>query len=209
MRSLPPPIRKALLISALFHLGLFASLQVLLLQKGGATGQRPSIVPSSLSVRMPALTTNPVSPTPLPESPVDPTAVPANTQPAATGTEPGDGPGTPEPVYIPTPQLHQKPRVIRNVPDNTPALLSSLEPGTIMLRLQINESGKIDNVVIEETHVAVAELAVLIDLFGAMVFTPGIQDGKVVKSELRIGVPVGLPPKLAAPQQPAQRPLTQ
>jgi hypothetical protein len=91
-----------------------------------------------------------------------------------------------QPYYFPTTELTEKPQVQFDISPDLAFKLSSKTPHSAILRLQINEQGEIDQIVIDESDFPESEQQLLIDAMRKMKFAPGKIIEKSVKSELRI-----------------------
>lgn len=199
MLVLPPSIKKSLLISGLLHLSLIMLLQIFLVHKGGMLLFPEDVAPPTLAVSIRHLSSKYIKSVPLAPAPrhaPEPTApnpppvpvVIADPAPAF-GLEFFD-----PPPYLPVEELTEKPKVIKDMPPEAPKAFGMQAEGTVIMRLLINELGEIDDVVIEETSIAVVELQTVMNLARRMTFSPGIKDGTAVKSEFRIEVKIEKPP---------------
>lgn len=117
--------------------------------------------------------------------------LPPPTDPMVDGPPPIADILTPStPYYFPTTELTEKPLASS---DPTPEIALGMianTSGLAILRLQINEQGEVDHVIVEESGFADAEQRVLIDAFAKVKFKPGYIAGTSVKSEIRIEVVV-------------------
>lgn len=96
----------------------------------------------------------------------------------------------PAPYYFKSKVLSVKPQVLSDIPMDLGATITSAMPGSAIFRLQINEQGEVDQVIVDETSFSESEQRVVLEAFQKMKFAPGKIDDKAVKSELRIEVVV-------------------
>ena len=94
----------------------------------------------------------------------------------------------PTPYYFQSKALTTKPKVSLDIPANLGATLSSDLPGSAKFRLQINEYGEVDQVIVDESSFSETDQAIVVAAFQKIKFEPGKIDDQPVKSELRIEV---------------------
>ena len=94
----------------------------------------------------------------------------------------------PAPHYFPSSELTVKPQVSADIPQNLGDSLTSDERNAATFRLQINEQGEVDQVIVEDSNFSEKDEHLVVNAFQKMKFGPGKIDGKVVKSELKIEV---------------------
>ena len=93
-----------------------------------------------------------------------------------------------EPYYFKASELEEKPQVLKDVPSDLAHRLAGDLPQTAVLRLLINESGEIDQVIIDESSFSEANQRLIRDAFARMRFSPGKIAHSSVKSELKIEI---------------------
>jgi len=95
--------------------------------------------------------------------------------------------------YFRADELDARPQIRVRVEPRFPAL--ALAPtGRVVLRLYIDEAGKVDDVVVESADANGAFAEAAREAFAAARFTPGVKDGVAVRSRVRVEVLFGLPP---------------
>jgi TonB family protein len=99
----------------------------------------------------------------------------------------------PTPYYFRTNTLTVKPQVSSDIPQDLGTLLTADLPGTAIFRLQINEHGEIDQIIVDESSFSEADQRTVVEAFQKMKFEPGKIDDKSVKSEMRIEIVVEKP----------------
>lgn len=92
------------------------------------------------------------------------------------------------PHYFSSSELTVKPLVSADIPENLGDSLSSDGHGAATFRLQINEQGEVDQVIVDESNFSEEDQRMVVSAFQKMKFEPGEIDGKAVKSELKIEV---------------------
>ena len=116
-------------------------------------------------------------------------------EPAAT-TAAGAG-VLPAPRYYRAAELDQRPQIRVHVEPKFPAL-ALVPTGRVVLRLYVNEAGEMDEVAVESADTTGDFAEAARQAFAAARYTPGIKDGRPVKSLVRIEVLFGLPPPASA-----------
>lgn len=102
----------------------------------------------------------------------------------------------PEPYYFPEIDLTEKPLVLRDVPTNLAAMLTSPASHSAIFRLQINEQGEIDHVIVDTSEFSESEEKILVETFSKLKFEPGKINEMPVKSELRIQIRLDVDPPI-------------
>lgn len=92
--------------------------------------------------------------------------------------------------YFPTAELTERPLTSSDPAPEIALGFTANTSGLAILRLQINEQGEVDHVIVDESDFADAEQRLLVDAFAKMKFKPGHIAGTTVKSEMRIEVVV-------------------
>ena len=96
------------------------------------------------------------------------------------------------PRYFSAHELDRRPQILSHVEPNFPAL--ALAPaGRVVLRLYVDETGRVDTVAVESADRTGAFDAAAREAFAAARFLPGIKDGVPVKALMRIEVLFGSP----------------
>lgn len=90
--------------------------------------------------------------------------------------------------YFGTEHLTTKPSIQKDVSPLPDLSLSILHNQIAILRLMVNESGEIDEVIIEEAAFSENVIKTLKDVFAAVKFQPGEINGMAVKFQMRIEV---------------------
>ncbi|CAN5394196.1 hypothetical protein BH11PSE11_BH11PSE11_12710 [soil metagenome] len=94
----------------------------------------------------------------------------------------------PDTEYFPTTVLTEKPVVVKDIPPDLAALLKNRAANSAVLRLQINEQGSIDQVIVDFSQFSEDDQKLLIEAFSKLQFAPGKIDGIPVKSQMRIEI---------------------
>jgi hypothetical protein len=92
------------------------------------------------------------------------------------------------PRYFKLSELTEKPLVVQDVPDDLLRDIPGVSAEPMVLRLFINELGRVDRVAVESSRLSEAEERRVIDAFQATRFEPGKVGRLPVKSQLRIEV---------------------
>lgn len=92
----------------------------------------------------------------------------------------------PEPYYFPTDQLSENPQVTEDIPPSLAVSLGNGGDRKAILRLLINESGMIDQVIVEDSNFSEEEKKLIIEACKQMKFKPGKLDEMPVNTEMRI-----------------------
>jgi len=149
-----------------------------LLAHGALLGALPRPWHAALSPGEPAAT--------LQVSFVAPAAEPARAAPAAKRAQPAEA------RYLSGSELDQRPQILSHVEPNFPAL--ALAPvGRVVLRLYVDETGRVDSVAVESDDPNGAFAASAREAFAAARFLPGMKGGVPVKALLRFEVLFGSP----------------
>jgi len=93
-------------------------------------------------------------------------------------------------TYYPSQILGEKPRILDDPLYEMAHKLPTEATGTLVLRLQINTEGTMDDVIVEKSDIKAAYLPQLQRAAMGMRFTPGRIDGKAVNTEMRIEVEI-------------------
>ena len=96
--------------------------------------------------------------------------------------------GPEQPYYFHSGELSEKPHVAYDSTSDLNLALTSDLAKSALLRLQINEHGEVDQVIIDHSNFSEAEQRLLIASFSKMKFQPGKIADIPVKSEMRIEV---------------------
>ncbi|HYD81747.1 MAG TPA: hypothetical protein VEC06_18255 [Paucimonas sp.] len=92
------------------------------------------------------------------------------------------------PHYFSSKDLTERPRVLRDIPENLTLTLPDVPPQTAIVRLLINERGAIDRVVMEDSTLPEHAARLVAEAFSETRFHPGRIDDVPVKSQLRIEI---------------------
>jgi protein TonB len=128
-------------------------------------------------------------------SPAESASLPENASPALiTGSHPVTGRdgllplGTAARYYLPN-ELDARPQIRTHInPEYPKAAAEKGITAALTLRIFIDEQGRVENVVAPGKSAADPFVAAAVAAFGAATYTPGIKDGKPVKSLLLIEV---------------------
>lgn len=93
-----------------------------------------------------------------------------------------------KPYYFRASELEIRPRVLSDVRPQFPSSAEGAASGRIVLRLLINEAGRLDTVVVEHSELPQAFQDSAIDAFSKATLAPGEIGGSAVKSQMRIEV---------------------
>ncbi len=94
----------------------------------------------------------------------------------------------PAPYYFRSNALTVKPQVSMDIPQNLGDALKSDKAGAATFRLQINEQGEVDQVIVDDSSFSEQDERIVVSAFQKMKFKPGKIEDKAVKSELKIEV---------------------
>ncbi|SFI20434.1 hypothetical protein SAMN04515618_113123 [Collimonas sp. OK307] len=97
----------------------------------------------------------------------------------------------PEAHYFEEWELREKTTGQLGIPMELATALMGNVARSAQLRLQINELGKVDHVIVSASNFSEEELQLLINAFQEKIFEPGKIDGKAVKTEISVEVIVG------------------
>ena len=113
---------------------------------------------------------------------------PSQLLPVADSTESSSISKLVTPYYFSASALSVKPVVIRDISVNLKLQAPGVPAQAAILRMQINEYGDVDQVVVEDSLLEEITLNIIKDEFSKLQFIPGEIDGVPVKSELKIEV---------------------
>jgi len=167
----------ALTASAVLHLGAVVALDAAWGSAADGRGRsdassRPTLLYVSLSGAKPDV--------PRQSASVAPTIVAGATAPGIIQL--------PLPHYFPVRDLDRKPEVIGEVPLAYPVELPVVTRSRVVLNLLIDEQGKVDKVMVENTETPGEFEQLASRAFASARFRPGMREGEAVKSRLRIEV---------------------
>lgn len=167
----------ALTASVALHLGAFAALDAARGSAadgrgGSASASRPAFLHVFLSGASPQAPRQPAS--------VAPAAVAGATAPGILRL--------PIPHYFPAGDLDRKPEAIGEVPLAYPAELPAVTRSRVVLSLLIDEQGRVDQVLVENTDAPGEFEQLASHAFAGARFRPGMRAGEAVKSRLRVEV---------------------
>ncbi|MBV6476287.1 MAG: energy transducer TonB [Rhodocyclaceae bacterium] len=169
------PLATALAVSLAIHVGTIAALNT---AWGGTVSARKSQISSqsgTLQVRLTGLKAD--------AKPSEPTPEDGARETPKTGLI--ELPGL---NYFQSAELDRKPEPVAEVPLAYPAELPLVKRSSVVLSLLIDESGRVDKIIVE-TADAPAELAELASqAFAGTLFRPGFRNNQAVKSRLRVEV---------------------
>lgn len=94
------------------------------------------------------------------------------------------------PYYYSPQDLGSKPQATTEILIADPGTLAGTTSGSVVLELFINEAGGMDRVRVESASLPEPFQNIAAEAFRQSVFTPGLKDGKPVKSRLRVEVTV-------------------
>jgi hypothetical protein len=94
----------------------------------------------------------------------------------------------PKPYYFPTRKLTEIPRGSFDIPSELASLLAGDAPRSATLRLQINENGELDQVIVDASSFSMVEQQLLIEMFQKKKFEAGKIGDQFVKSEMSIEI---------------------
>jgi hypothetical protein len=92
--------------------------------------------------------------------------------------------------YVESATLSERPQVLEDVPPTLNQSLQTKESGYALLKLRINEQGRIDEVIIEASDLGDSDLQHIREAFKNMQFAPGRIGHTAVKTDMRIQVSV-------------------
>jgi hypothetical protein len=90
--------------------------------------------------------------------------------------------------YYSARELTKKPQLLRDIPSDLNFAVPSVPSSPIVLRLLINESGHVDEVISESDNLTEQESHLLTEIFQTLAFSPGEIDGFPAKAQLKIEV---------------------
>lgn len=93
-----------------------------------------------------------------------------------------------EPYYFKASELEEKPQVLNDVSPDLAGRLAGDLPQTGVLRLFINESGEVDQVIIDESNFSEENQPLVREAFAKMKFIAGKIAGAPVKNEMKIEI---------------------
>lgn len=115
-------------------------------------------------------------------------ALPASAPSAGSNPLPVLQPGLPPaPAYLAAGRLDPGPRPLEEIEPAYPEE-AKLQEGSVVLRLLINEAGRIDDVAVVRAYPQGLFEKAALDAFGSARFSPGMRFGVAVKSQLTIEV---------------------
>ncbi|MDE2598857.1 MAG: hypothetical protein KGL40_04465 [Rhodocyclaceae bacterium] len=92
--------------------------------------------------------------------------------------------------YFKSTELSEKPQVVEDIPPTLNQSLQTQEPGYAILRLHINEEGRVDEAIVEASDLGDKDIQNIRTAFQGMKFKPGKIGQTQVKTEMRIHVTV-------------------
>lgn len=144
---------------------------------------------SNLLPQDPELEPEPIlkpEPPPFPEAdPLEPASIPTAMTPPHSGNEVSQGAIS---RFYPVDQLDQKPRLLESAELDTQEAQPVVATGILVLRLWINERGRVVNVEIEHSDLPPLLVRSAVTAFERMRFSPGHLGGQLVGSVLRVEV---------------------
>ena len=96
----------------------------------------------------------------------------------------------PPPHYFKQEELGEKTVGVLGVPSELTAAMAGAEARSAQLRLEVNESGEVDEVIVDASNFSAEEQQLLIEAFQKKIFSPGKIDGQAVKSEISLEITV-------------------
>lgn len=179
------PLRWAILVSVLVHIGLLSLPATTTRSKSAFSNQR-SAARILLQLRTPTQQPLPANSPPMETLSSDITDAPTGPQAqqsnALSFSTPEIG------GYLPSDALDQRPQMIEELPVDPPELRHLRQGGTLVMTLLIDESGLVIRALLERTDLPQAFVDATRQGMSLVRFTPGIKDGRPVKSQLRLEV---------------------
>lgn len=93
-----------------------------------------------------------------------------------------------KPHYFLTKELTRKPLIARDIPSDTLLIVPGVPEQAATLRIQVNEYGDVDKVIVETSLLPQAAQQLVVEEFEKIKFHPGEINGIAVKSELKIEI---------------------
>lgn len=118
-------------------------------------------------------------------------SIDAGTHPALRRTEDIGLFPAPAPTYYTTDQLTKRPQPTAEPELETPEILPILSPGTIILKLRINDRGAVVSVDVEKSDLPELVSNSAVAAFKNLRFVPGERDGQRVGAVMRVEVIYG------------------